>query len=156
MIEARDGNNLTTRELNDWTKTHFNLGETQTSLYIKLAETNGYGNRATAPKSKSFTSLEDFQRRHLGRDRPSSGRVAREWQQPVDDIVEKARREAMRLRDAELTRRQERDAERKLAMRLIDIGYKVLAKELHPDKKGGSSAAFQRLKRVRDRLQQSA
>ena len=71
---------------------------------------------------------------------------------PVDDIAERARNEARRLaaEDA-LTHRQEREAEAKLGLRLIDIGYRVLAKELHPDK-GGSREAMHRLGRVRDRL----
>ena len=67
--------------------------------------------------------------------------------------AERARREAERLREENLTRQEEREADRQLALRLIDIGYKVLAKELHPDK-GGSRDAMQRLGRVRDRLKQ--
>ena len=55
----------------------------------------------------------------------------------------------------DLTRKQERDAEQKLALRLIDIGYKVLAQTLHPDK-GGSRDAMARLNRVRDRLKECA
>ena len=42
-------------------------------------------------------------------------------------------------------------ASAQLGRRLIDIGYRVLAKELHPDK-GGSKDAMSRLGRVRDRL----
>jgi hypothetical protein len=155
MIEARDGSNLKPGELYEWTKLNFNLGKDSASLYIKLAESTGYGVQRAIPVSKPFTSLDDFKRRGLGRDVPSSGRVAREWTAPVDDIAERARREAHRLREAELTRAQERDAERKLALRLIDIGFKVLASELHPDK-GGSRDAMSRLNRVRDRLKQHA
>jgi hypothetical protein len=43
----------------------------------------------------------------------------------------------------------------KLAMQLIDIGYKALATKLHPDK-GGSGDAMSRLNEVRDRLKQRA
>lgn len=50
---------------------------------------------------------------------------------------------------------QEREAQRTLALRLIDIGYKVLAKELHPDA-GGSKDAMARLHIVRDRLKSHA
>jgi hypothetical protein len=45
----------------------------------------------------------------------------------------------------------EREAQRKCAHKLIDIGYKVLAKELHPDK-GGSPAVMARLNLLRDKL----
>ena len=48
--------------------------------------------------------------------------------------------------------RLQEDRERhKLGLRLIDIGWKRLAAELHPDK-GGSHADMARLNRVRDRL----
>lgn len=42
-----------------------------------------------------------------------------------------------------------------LGLRLIDIGYKTLAKELHPDM-GGSQDAMARLNRVRERLKAGA
>lgn len=73
------------------------------------------------------------------------------WHEPVKeaqvdiDILNR-RREA-------LNRADEREAERKLALQLIDIGYKALATKLHPDK-GGSRDAMSRLNRVRDHLRQ--
>jgi hypothetical protein len=80
-------------------------------------------------------------------------RAARSWTQPVDEVAEKARRDQFRLAQQDsLSRAEEREAERKLASRLIDIGYKVLAKELHPDKMHGDKEAMQRLVRVRDKL----
>ncbi len=78
-----------------------------------------------------------------------------EWRESVKENIERARREVDRLKEEALTRQQERDAERKLALRLIDIGFKVLVKELHPDK-GGSREAMSRLNRMRDRLKQHA
>jgi malate synthase len=50
-----------------------------------------------------------------------------------------------------LARGEERAAQRELGTRLIDVGYRVLAKELHPDK-GGSPDAMVRLSEVRKRL----
>jgi len=74
---------------------------------------------------------------------------------PVDGIAERARKEAFRLAQEEaLTYAQERDAQRKLAHRLIDIGYEVLAKE-NPDKMRGDREAIQRLNKVRDKLKHS-
>jgi hypothetical protein len=49
-------------------------------------------------------------------------------------------------------RAQEREAESKLGLRLIDIGYRTIAREMHPDQSGGSHAAMTRLNRARDRL----
>jgi hypothetical protein len=55
-----------------------------------------------------------------------------------------------------LNRVEEREAQRKLGLQLIEIGYKALASKLHPDKVGGSRDAMTRLNTVRDRLKQSA
>jgi hypothetical protein len=96
--------------------------------------------------TKSFKSLRETE----SPARKPGASVYREWTAPVDAIAERAQREALRLGE-ELTRKQERDAEAKLGLKLIDIGYRVLAKELHPDK-GGSREAMARLGRVRDRL----
>ncbi len=101
--------------------------------------------------NKRFKSLQDFQKKALGR-KGQVHSVKREWTIPVDDIADRARNEARRLAAQEdLTRAQERDAEEKLGRRLIAIGFRVLAQELHPDK-GGSREAMSRLSRVRDRL----
>ena len=55
--------------------------------------------------------------------------------------------------------RQSRDAEidlhRKLALQLIDLGYRALATRLHPDR-GGSRDAMARLNVVRDELKDIA
>ena len=83
------------------------------------------------------------------------GAVRRDWTAPVDDIAERARRDAERLQDEHLSKEKERQAEYQLALRLIEIGYKVLAKELHPDK-GGTKDSMARLGRVRDRLKSHA
>ncbi len=133
-----------------WANRHFGVRETQVKTYLSLAKDTGKSVGA-AP----ITSLSDFQRSHLGHNRPSSARVARDWHPDVDAAAARAKADAERIRDAELTRQQERAAEQTLALRLIEIGYKVLAKELHPDK-GGSRDAMARLNRVRDRLKQHA
>jgi hypothetical protein len=108
-------------------------------------------------KGKTFESLRDL---HRQQGRPSEVNrprgPARNWTGPVDQIARHARAEQLRLQQEDMmTRMQERQAEAKLARRLIDIGYKVLALELHPDK-GGSREAMTRLNRVRDRLREHA
>ena len=72
------------------------------------------------------------------------------WFEAVDTLADRARAEA--IKEAE-NRKEEKEAERKLAIRLIDIGFKILSQELHPDK-GGSRDAMARLNRVRERLKQ--
>ena len=101
--------------------------------------------------SKRFKTLEEVEQKVFGY--PRGGvRPRRDYVPVIDEVVEKARGDARRLAaQDELTRAQERDAEAKLGMRLIDIGFRVLAQELHPDK-GGSRETMARLNRVRDRL----
>jgi len=136
----------------EWVQKTFDRSPRQCNRYMAAAH-------ATVNKrfgrARPFESISDAER-HVGRHvNPSSGAVRREWRQDVDDIAERARRDMERIQEEDLTRKQEREAETKLALRLIDIGYKVLAKELHPDS-GGSWDAMQRLVHVRDRLKASA
>lgn len=132
-----------------WAEKTFGKKRDQIRTYIAAA--------ATAP-DKPFKSLRHFQSSPksdggLGREGPKARPVFRDWTAPVDAVAERARAEQQRLASvAEMTRREERKAESQLGLRLIDIGYKVLARELHPDKVGGSKEAMTRLNRVRDRL----
>ena len=75
---------------------------------------------------------------------------------PLDEAA-RARQQAwlaglLTRRAAEAERQSELLAEHELALRLIEVGYKVLAKELRPDE--GRDAVMARLNRVRKRLQQ--
>lgn len=137
-----------------WVLRNFNVKSTQARTYMSLAVATQDTQNSAATE---FDSLKDFRRRHLGHDVPTSGGGLRQpsWRESVNENIERARREAERLRQEDLTRRQERAAENALALRLIDIGFKILSKELHPDK-GGSRDAMARLNRVRDRLKQHA
>jgi hypothetical protein len=149
MIEAKP--QMKHGEFGAWIKRNFNIGTKHASLYMKLASATANSEKLA---SANFSSLEQFRRDGLGHSRPMP--VHRKpWHDDVTAISDRAKREAERIREAELTRQEERKAEQMLALRLIDIGFKVLAKELHPDR-GGSRDAMARLNRVRDRLKQSA
>jgi hypothetical protein len=153
MIEAKA--QLKHGEFSSWIKRHFKITAKHASLYIQYAIATRT-NQKLAP-APTFESLDDFRRRHLGHERiPGSQRDT--WRSDVSDLAAKARTSQQRienLNEDRITRQQEREAERALALKLIDIGYKVLAKELHPDK-GGSRGAMQRLVVVRDRLKAHA
>ena len=142
LNEARDGH-YENDAAGFWKWAEKKFGKSQYSLRTWMA-------LGALPASKVFKSQRKFQ--IASGLSPTPNRIHRDWARPVDDIADRARNEARRLaaEDA-LTHRQERDAEAKLGLRLIDIGYRVLAKELHPDK-GGSREAMHRLGRVRDRL----
>lgn len=73
----------------------------------------------------------------------------REWTAPVDDAVRIAREQQSRAADDRAT---EQRRKQELARKLIQIGYRVLAQELHPDRMGGSRDAMTRLNEVRSRL----
>lgn len=146
----------TAAEFLSWTWREFRFKQTQSYNYLSLGKKREtYITRAKEPPS--YESLRHYQRATGRSTEPTSGRSYRapEWKEPVDNLAERARREQERLQEEEMTRRQEREAERALALKLIDIGFKVLAKELHPDK-GGSREAMARLSRVRDRLRNCA
>jgi hypothetical protein len=150
MLEAKS--QLSQGDFEPWIKRNFNISPRHARRYMSFA-------RATADRengrARPFVSFSEYMREEGGD--PGYGKVVRKtnWHEPVKESIERARKEAQRIRDAELTRVQEREAERQLALRLIDIGYKVLAKELHPDK-GGSRDAMTRLTTVRDRLKAHA
>jgi hypothetical protein len=149
LLEALTGHFKGNRsQFYNWATTKF--GKSQLTIRTCVA-------RAGAPPNKPLKSLHETKYAEpkqggLGWTRP----ISREWAAPVDEVAQRARKEALRIAQEDvLTRAQERDAEKKLSNRLIDIGYKVLAKELHPDKMGGDKTAFQRLGRVRDKLKHS-
>lgn len=147
MIEAKA--QLTHGEFGPWIKRNFALSQQHAARYMAFA-------RATSGKHISrYENFSEFMREDGGD--PGYGKVVRKqtWHDDVKGNIDRAKREAERIREESLTRQQEREAEQKLALRLIDIGFKILAKELHPDK-GGSREAMQRLGRVRDRLKQHA
>lgn len=153
FVEAREGFN-SNAELYSWAHRHFDVGERQTDRYLSA----GKHLRISRPIGREAPLSLDKILRDAGQIRPTSGRVVREWQPDVDAIADRARREQERIARAaedELTRKQEREAQRELSLRIIDIGYKVLAKELHPDK-GGSRDMMARLNRARDHLKQMA
>ena len=154
FAEARDGFDTYTDFLS-WAHRHFDLGEAQAKRYLSVGRHRQIKaqTRAEEPESLNAALLAAGKRSE-----PTSGAVRRSWQPDVDAIAERARREQERvdrLYAEEITKKQEREAQRELSLRIIDIGYKVLAKELHPDK-GGSRETMARLNRSRDHLKQMA
>ena len=143
MIEAKAG--LAHGQFQPWLKRHFSVSQKHAARYMAYARATDGG------QNSRYENFSDFMRKDGGD--AGYGRVVRrkDWHEPVRDVVDAAKREAERIRDEELTRAEERDAQRKLGLRLIDIGFKVLSKELHPDA-GGSREAMTRLNAVRSRL----
>jgi len=124
-----------------WVTRHFKIRHAQARVYMALAKENA--------AAAAFSSLSDFQRQkgHRSADYHKSP----EWHAPVKQIVGRVDTDKLNLKREELKRADEREAQRTLGRQLIDIGYKVLARKLHPDR-GGSREAMARLNAVRDRL----
>jgi hypothetical protein len=143
LLEAKS--QMVHGEFRDWARRHFNVADRQLSYYMKLAKQNG----AVEP----FLTVSEMRRAT----EPSYGPRPQyqPWHEPVKQIIDRVDTETLNLKREELKRVDERDAQRTLALQLIDIGYKVLARTLHPDK-GGSRDAMARLNAVRDRLKQHA
>jgi len=152
LNEARDSGSMSVAEVTAWSKRNFGIGRSQTLLYMSYDDATS--SLSGARKHGGHSTLSDFVRATGGTPRGAE-RGGAAWQEPIRENLYKAQRDAARLRDEELTRQEERVAEKKLALQLIDIGFKALASKLHPDK-GGSRDAMSRLNRVRDRLKQHA
>jgi hypothetical protein len=141
MLEAKA--QLKNGEFGPWLARNFKIGARQARLYMSLVTTLNMQNGAQAPKTL-------YEHRAVNLGHHQSGPP---WREDVKESITRAKREAEHARAENLTRQQEHEADQKLALRLIEIGFKVLAKELHPDR-GGSRDAMTRLNRVRDRLKQ--
>jgi DUF3102 family protein len=130
-------------EWKGWLERNFKLSQQTASTYMKLVP---------ALKSKNqpaggFSSMREA----LRPNEPSRAT----WHEPVKEILNE--RVAPSI-DRYAQERQDKEKElqlmRKLANELIDIGFKVLATKLHPDK-GGSQEAMSRLNKVKNLLKQA-
>ena len=144
MIEAKE--QLKHGEFTDWVKRNFNISERTARDYMSLARAMQNQNGRALPFSNITTFVEP---------EPRSRITAPSWHEPVKDVISNLDTETLNLKREDLKRQEARDIQRTLGLQLIDIGYKVLARELHPDK-GGSRDAMAHLNIERDRLKQNA
>jgi hypothetical protein len=117
------------------------IAETTVKRWTQLAETTK--EFKVARDQQPFRNISEFTSPH----RESHHRPA--WHEPVREALNTVNVE--RLMQEKQSKEKEQRLMRGLANELIDIGYKVLASKLHPDK-GGSSEAMARLNRVRSIL----
>ena len=144
MIEAKA--QLSRGEFMPWIKRNFpNISHRYATEWMNLAHVTETG----TPIPISIREVVEKTRNNPNYGKPAS------WQQPVREALGNVDMKLMNLRKAEMARQEERALERKLALQLIDIGYKALATKLHPDK-GGSRDAMARLNTVRNRLRSQA
>ena len=142
------------RGFNAWATKNFNRSqETIRTWMIYAVEMNGgqplqfqqdrKTKPASVPQPKHFPTLSAVTHpNRLSHHGPA-------WQTPVQQVTNRINLPRM------MQERQDKEKEawlrHRLGLQLIDIGYKVLATKLHPDK-GGSREAMSRLNAVRDTL----
>jgi hypothetical protein len=135
LIEARA--QLSSAEFAPWAKRHFRISRATAYQYMRLAK---------GPSS----ALDDF---------PSLSAFIRQTSSnPFYNLKSRLDEFSARLGETNSARQQaatERELQWRLALEVIDTGFKALALKLHPDR-GGSSEAMQRLNIVRDRLRKAA
>jgi len=148
MIEAKS--QMRRGEFEPWLKRHFpKIGRRTAGTWMQAAravdDPDTDSGIARPPSAHSLRGTIQ------GAGSPNHGRPS-PWHNDVKRTLNGVDTETLSRRHNELKRAEEREAHRKLALQLIDIGFKALATRLHPDKKGGSPEAMTRLNQVRDRL----
>lgn len=140
LLEAKE--QVEYGEWKAWVARNFELSHSTANRYMAFAE------ESKKTRRRVFTTLSEATE-------PSRTTHQPAWHEQVKQVVDRVDTQTLNLKREELKRGDEREAQRELALQLIDIGYKVLARTLHPDK-GGSRDAMSRLNAVRDRLKQNA
>ena len=140
LLEAKASNEVSPLGWGDWLNKNFHLSQYTAREYMRLAKKNNEG--------ITFETLS-----HARGDRRSHHKPS--WTDDVRDVLKNLRTESFNLRQRDISLAKEQKLNRELGLQLIEIGYKVLAVKLHPDK-GGSDEAMQRLNVVRDHLKEVA
>lgn len=140
-------------EWEGWVKRNFTIGSSTARRWMQYAkELPGYQNARGPGVLNKPPSIEEI----VSPNRDYSNEPSRSWREPVREHLNE--RVTPTFVDRFAQERQDREKEqqlmRKLANELIDIGYKVLATKLHPDK-GGSQEAMSRLNKVKSLLKQA-
>jgi len=139
LLEAKS--QLDAIQWGDWLTKNFHLSQATAGVYMKAAiKADGGG------KGSRFKTLNEVRgdRRKFGH--------APDWTDPVRETLRGFNTETFAAHIAEVDREQELEAE--LGLKLIDIGYRVLAVEMHPDR-GGTDEGMRRLNKVRKQLKEA-
>lgn len=140
MIEAKASDEIKQGGFGAWIKKNFQISQAQAQVYMGLANPTNAGTL--------FSSLSDF-KRSLGHTVTPGSQRNKDWRKPVKETIDAAKEQAARIHEANLSAKRQHDEMIKLCLHMVDLGYKILSKELHPDKKGGSSEAMSRLNAAR-------
>jgi DUF3102 family protein len=123
-------------EFESWINSNFKFSKTTAFRYMKIADPK-------VSPGKLFESMRDFRKRGLGEKTKPELKPKH-----VNDEDFAAFKKEAKSRD------EERQLQRKMAQKIIAIGYRTMAAELHPDC-GGTNSAMSHLNVARDRLRRS-
>lgn len=137
IIQVQEEWGLPREAIVEWAMETFDRSETQVYIYIRLGEGRSRAHSTSLRAAMGWSKTNDW-----------VAPAIKETRKIVNRINVRA------MAQERQNREKEEKLQRQLAHQLIDIGYKVLATKLHPDKSGGSTEGFQRLKEVRDRLKE--
>ena len=138
LIEAKE--QVEMGHWGDWLEDHFHLTANTARVYMRLAR---------APQKNAGVRFENLSQ-FLGDKRVNHEPA---YSEPVKAALPDPALKERLMQDTQ-KRTEEAKLARELGLKLIDIGYKVLATQLHPDK-GGSKEAMERLNSVRERLKKA-
>ena len=145
LHEARDSfSEGRVGERDFWSKAQKDFGRSKQQLqrYMDLAD------RILPRAKKEHVSL----RQALSESGPgNTGKVA--WQAPVQQVMGTINFE--RLNQERKDQEREDQLVRQLALKIVDIGYRALAAKMHPDVRGGSKEAMQRLNEAKRLLKEA-
>jgi hypothetical protein len=135
------------RTFNEWATKSFDCSQSTVKRWMTYAvETNGgqlFSFQQDAPRPRAINPQpQQFKTLSEVTEPNRNSRHAPNWYQPVQEIRNQIN--VPRMMQEKQDKDREAKLQRQLGMQLIDIGYKVLASKLHPDK-GGSREAMARL-----------
>ena len=135
MWEAKDGSfqDSTAAAFWDWIDRSFDLSAKQAKRYMDLVE---HG-RARPIETNVFNSLRESERTIYPNRNHGTGKTA--WHEPVKQAISSFNPKSY-ARDLQY-KAKERELERKLALKLIDIGFKVLTPLIKNDLQQGDDAS---------------
>jgi hypothetical protein len=141
LLEARD--QLAHGQWSPWLKKNFQWSQSTATRYMQLGEIR-------RPTNLKNTTFADIIREHVNPnyDKRTRG-VEPEWKEWVKAQVKQAKRIDV---ETATSRREHEEIIGRMCNRIVNIGYKVLAVELHPDKQGGSDEKMKCLNEARETL----
>jgi hypothetical protein len=143
LLEARASPKMQ-GQFTSWVKRNFSISMQTASTYMSYARTTSGRQNSGSPE---FSSLNEFHR-VTGSSQFREVRTKQAWHEPVKASIEQAKQRAAIIEEQQLDAKREREEMVKLCLHMLDLGFKILSKELHPDK-GGSRDAMARLNAAR-------